>query len=247
MKDPLIPSAALEGLMKKAFQEQAVSPGLFWDALLNSNLVAPLSPSTEDRENQVPILLGVDSQGKHVIWLFTSPQAMVEYVEQDLKFLTMASRDLFKKLAGSTHEIVLIGPEGITLNLHPEFVASLAEGRVPEIPTEEIRHIPKDTAVQVGKPTDDPSKLESRFKELFTKLPEVLEATFIQIADDSGSRLLLGVRLQDESRERFKHIAGLVAHAAEGVLEKGKTMDITLLDRSMKGAFEKFGVAFFKR
>jgi len=251
MKDPLIPAEALEGLMKKAFQEQSVNPGLFWDAFVNAHLVVPLAgPKVEvesEDDRQIPLLLGMDSEGKYVVWIFTSPQAMVDYVEKDLRYLTMSSRDLLKQLVGNSHEIVLIGPDGITLNLHPDLVSSLAEGRVPEQPAEEIRHIPKDTVVSVGKPVDDPTALESKFKELFLTLPEVLEGCFIQIADDAGSRLLLGVRLQDESREAFKRIASLVANAAEGVLEKGKTMDITLLDRSMKAAFEKWGTPFYKK
>lgn len=247
MKDPLIPAAALEGLMKKAFQEQAVNPGLFWDALLNAHLVVPLAAEREEKEGQIPILLGVDSEGNHVVWLFTSSQAMVEYIERDQRFLVMPSRDLFNQLQNNEHEIVLIGPDGLTLNMHPDLIASLAEGRVPEQPQEEIRNIPKDTSVMVGSPSEDTSALESKFKELFANVPDVLEACFIQIADDSGSRLLLGVRLTDESKDRFKQVAGLVAKAAEGVLEPGKTMDITLLDRSMKGAFEKWGKSFFKR
>ena len=248
MKGPLIPPEALEGLMLKAFQEEAVNPGLFWDAFLNAHLVVPLAgvkPPEDD--SQIPLLLGVDPEGKSVVWIFTSSQAMVEYIEKDLRFLTMPSKDLLKRLEGNKHDIVLIGPDGLTLHLHPELVTSLAEGRVPEQPAEEIRHIPKDTQVAVGKPVDDPSKLESRFRELFLSHPEVLEGCFIQISDDNGSRLLLGIRLADESNEEFKRIAGLIAKAAEGTLEKGKTMDITLIGRSMKGAFEKWGTPFYKK
>lgn len=248
MKDPLIPSEALEGLMRKAFQERAVNPGLFWDALLNAHLVVPLAgaaPVEDDRK--IPMLLGEDSDGKRIVWIFTSPQAMVEYIEKDLRYLAMPSKDLLKRLEGNKHEIVLIGPDGITLNLHPELVSSLADGRVPEQPAEEIRHIPKDTQVRVGKPVDDPSALETRFIALFETLPEVLEACFIQIEDDAGSRLLLGLRLKDELREPFRRVAGLIAQASEGVLENGKTMDITLIDRSMKGAFEKWGTPFYKK
>ncbi len=248
LENPLIPAEALEGLMKKAFQEQTVNPGLFWDAFVNAHLVVPLAEKiVSDDDRQIPMLLGVDPDGKNVVWLFTSSQTMVEYIEKDLKYLTMPAKDLLKRLTGSKHEIVLIGPDGITLNLHPDLVASLAEGKVPDQPAEEIRHIPKDTAVHVGKPTDDSSKLETRFLEMFRSHPEVLEATFIQIADDAGSRLLLGLRLVDESRESFRKTAELIAKAAEGVLEKGKTMDITLLSRSMKDAFEKFGTPFYKK
>lgn len=246
MKDPLIPAEALEGLMKKAFQEQTVNPGLFWDALVNAHLVVPLAQSlAEDDDRQIPMLLGVDPEGKNVVWLFTSAPAMVEYIEKDLRYLTMPAKELLNRLSDSKHDIVLIGPDGITLNLHPELVASLGEGRVPEQPVEEVRHIPKDTTVSVGPPIDDASKLETRFTELFRAHSEVLEARFIQISDDAGSRLLLGLRLTDQSQDAFRKIAQLVAKAAEGVLEKGKTMDITLLDRSLKDAFEKFGSAFY--
>ncbi|MCG3205565.1 MAG: hypothetical protein KCHDKBKB_02287 [Elusimicrobia bacterium] len=248
MKDPLIPHEALEGLMQKVFEEQSVSPGLFWDALLNAHLVVPLAGGTPDEsEKQLPLLLGVDPSGKKVIWIFTSQPTMVTYIEKDVRHLIMGSKELFRRLMGNPHDIVLIGPQGITLSLHPDFIASMAEGRVPEPPTEEIRHIPKDTRVSVGRPVDDASKLESKFKQLFVTLPGVLEGCFIQIADDSGSRLLLGLRLRDESQENFKRIAGLVAKASEGVLEKGKTMDITLINRSLKAAFDKYGTPFFKR
>lgn len=247
MKNPLIPSQALEGLMKKVFQEQEMNPGLFWDGLLNANLIVPLAKDAEDTEKQIPILLGVDAEGKHVVWLFTSADAMVEYIEQDLRYITMPSRDLFERLRDNKHDIVLIGPDGITLNLHPDLVASLAEGKVPEQPAQEVRNIPKDTQVSVGAPVDDTSALEERFKKLFKGVPTVQEACFIQVADDSGSRLLLGLLLSDQSRENFKFVAGLVAEAAEGILENGKTMDITLMDRSLKGAFDKYGKPFFKR
>lgn len=256
MNPPLIPSEALEGLMKKAFEEQTVDVGLFWDALLNSHLVLPMAPSEavgtlpdlpDDGEKQIPILLGQDVDGKYVIWIFTSTFALTEYTEQDLRFVSMPARELFQSIRESTHEIVLIGPAGLTLNLHPELVASLAEGKVPDQPAEEIRTIPKDTAVFVGKPTDEVAALEARFRTLFSNLPDVLEACFIQISDDAGSRLLLGLRLVDQSQENFKRIAGVIAKAAEGVLEKGKTMDITLLNKSLKDAFEKWGKPFFKR
>lgn len=246
MKDPLIPTEALEGLMQKVFGEQAVSPGLFWDALLNAHLVVPMAKTETVEEDQLPLLLGVDSEGRHIIWIFTSVPTMLAYVEMDVRYLIMPARELFSKLRGNSHEIFLIGPEGVTLELHPEFVVSLSEGRVPEPPSEEIRHIPKDTTVKVGKATDDASKLETHFRKLFLDLPEVLEACFIQIADDAGSRLLLGLRLTDESPEAFKIIASLVAKASEGILEKGKTMDITLINRSLKAAFEKYGESFFK-
>ncbi len=247
MNDPKIPFEALEGLMRKAFIEQSVNPGLFWDALLNSHLTVPLAKDADENDKQIPILLGQDSKGGHVVWLFTSVDAMVEYVEQDLKYMTMPAPKILDRLRESTHEIVLIGPDGITLNLHPELVASLADGRVPEQPVEEVRNIPKDTSVYVGKPEDDVVALESRFIELFNDLPTVTEACFIQIADDAGSRLLLGLKLLDESRENFKSVASQVAKAAEGVLEKGKTMDITLINRSLKDAFEKWGEPFYRK
>lgn len=248
MKDPLIPFEALEGLMRKAFQEQTVNPGLFWDAFLNSHLVVPLSGKAPvEDDGKIPMLLGQDSEGKNVVWVFTSSHAMVEYIERDLRYLTMPAKELMKRLEGNAHDVVLIGPDGITLNLHPDLIASLAEGKVPEQPAEEVRNIPKNTTVSVGEAGEDAHPLETRFRALFLRHPEVLEATFIQIADDSGARLLLGLRLENESREELKRIAGLVAQAAEGILEKGKTMDITLLDRSMKDAFEKWGTPFYRK
>jgi hypothetical protein len=42
-------------------------------------------------------------------------------------------------------------------------------------------------------------------------------------------------------------IKGMIARASEGVLDKGKTLDITLISGSLKDAFEKFGKPFFKR
>jgi hypothetical protein len=42
-------------------------------------------------------------------------------------------------------------------------------------------------------------------------------------------------------------VAEVVAKAAEGILDKGSTMDITLMNGSLKDAFAKWGKPFFKR
>jgi hypothetical protein len=256
MPDPIIPIEALEGLMRKAFLDNAVAPGLFWDALLKCNLYVPLSKKVNKEEleggsktqmDEIPLLLGVDSQGKHVLWLFTSPHVMVEYIEQDLPYLGMLTPNLLSNLKDSEHELVLIGPDGLTLGLNKGLVASLAEGKVPDPPKEEVRHIAKDTEVYVGKPPEKPVALEERLTLLFKDLTEVTEACFIQIADDTGSRLLLGVKLTEESRQSLQKVAEAVAAAAQGILEKGKTMDITLMNGSLKAAFAKWGTSFFTR
>ena len=243
--------------MTKAFLEGAIQPGLFWDALLKSNLYVPVADGAETQGEDkgdtdfkdVPMRLGVDSQGRRVVWLFTSPDVMVEYTEQELPFFGMNAVALFQRLRDSEHDIVLIGPEGLTLKLHPKLIRTLAEGQVPEIPNEEIRDIPKNAPVQVGAPDETSSEaLGQRFTGLFEDLPEVREATFIQIFDEpNGSRLLLGLRLTENNRERLRIIAGLVAKAAEGIMDKNTMMDITLIDGSLKKAFEKWGKTFFKR
>jgi hypothetical protein len=248
---PKIPSNAIEGLMQKAFREQTVSPGLFWDALLNANLAAPLAarqenePETPD-PTRLPLLLGEGEAGERVVWLFTSPEAMIEYTEQQLRYVSMASRDLLKIVLQSKNNIVLIGPDGITLKLHRDLVAALADGRVPTEPVEEIRTVPKESTIYVGPRSDDASVLEARFRNLFAAHPEVLEAAFVQIRDDAGSRLLLGLKLEDESRAAFQSIAALVAKSAEGALPPSKTMDITLSSGSLQDAFKKFGHPFYK-
>src|SRR4029077_18253660 len=99
MSKPLIPTEALEGLMKKSFVDHEVPTGLFWDALLKANLYAPLVKGTEsrvaaedDETEEYPLLLGVDAEGKNIIWLFTSPAVMVAYIEQELPFLELGSQ-----------------------------------------------------------------------------------------------------------------------------------------------------------
>jgi len=249
---PKIPSNALEGLMRKAFREQTVSPGLFWDALLNSNLVAPLAPLKKDESEQpdparLPLLLGEGDSGERVVWLFTSSESMIDYTEQELRYVSMASRDLLKIVLQSKNNIVLIGPDGLTLKLHRELVAALSEGRVPTEPVEELKTVPKESMIYIGPRSDDASVLEARFRNLFASHPEVLEAGFVQIRDDAGSRLLLGLKLEDESRAAFQAIAALVAKAAEGALPPSKTMDITLTSGSLREAFKKFGHPFYKK
>ncbi len=245
-----IPAVALEGLMRKAFREQAVSPGLFWDALLNASLVAPLAPAKKGEVEtpdpaSLPLLLGEGESGERVVWLFTSSEALVEYTEQSLRTISMASRDLLKLVLQSKHNIVLIGPDGLTLKLDRALVSSLSEGRVPAEPAEEVRAVPKESMIYVGPRSDDASVLEARFRNLFATHPEVLEADFVQIRDDAGSRLLLGLKLEDESRAAFQAIAALVAKAAEGALPPNQTMDITLTSGSLKDAFKKFGHPFY--
>jgi hypothetical protein len=247
---PRIPANALEGLMKKAFREQTVNPGLFWDALLNANLISPLAggPAGEAESpdpKSLPLLLGEGEDGERVVWLFTSPEAMFDYTERELRYVTMASRDLLKVVLQSKNNIVLIGPDGMTLNLHRTLVTSLSEGKVPTEPAEEIRTVPKEATIYVGPRADDASVLEARFRNLFANHPEVLVADFVQIRDDAGSRLLLGLKLEDESRAAFQAIAALIAKAAEGALPPSKTIDITLISGSLKGAFEKFGHPFY--
>jgi len=43
MEPAKIPPEALEGLMKKAFMDESLSPEHFWDALLNAHIYIPLA------------------------------------------------------------------------------------------------------------------------------------------------------------------------------------------------------------
>lgn len=254
MSDQIIPPEALEGLMKKAFNEGAFAPGLFWDALLNSHLYIPItdeedgeSGEASERAEEIPLLLGVDADGRQVIWLFTSPKSMFEYTEQDLKFRSILAPRLFGSLLETKYQIVLIGPEALTLSLHPDLVRSLSERKVPEVSEGDIRHMPKDAQVFVGKPSEDITNLEKKLTELFAGMPNVMEACFIQISYDGAPRLLLGLKLIEESKENLRRVAEAVAKASEGVLERGKEMDITLMNLSLKNAFAKWGVSFYKK
>jgi hypothetical protein len=75
-----------------------------------------------------------------------------------------------------------------------------------------------------------------------------VEVEVVVVVEEGGDpRLLLGLRLTDTSRAHLKVIAQQVAKAAEGILDKGQSMDITLIDGSLKGAFEKWGKFFYKK
>ncbi len=254
MQPALIPSEALEGLMKKVFVDTSLDIGLFWDAILRAHLYIPVSSAPESQGEpdfdpeklpEIPVVLGRDSKGSDVLWLFTSPRVIVEYTEKDLPYLEFSAVKIFSSIKTLKYPIVLIGPNQVTLELDDALVRTLAEGKSPEPGEENIRYIPKDTQVMVGPATDEKAALEKKFFEFFQKLPEVLEAAFIQVSDDTGSRLLLGVKLSVESKEEFRRVAHLIATAAEGLLEKGKTMDITLMSGTLKDAFEKFGSYFY--
>ncbi len=254
MPNPLIPKEALEGLMKKSFVDQEVPTGLFWDALLKANLYTPLvkgtqsrTASEDDEMDEYPLLLGVDSAGENVIWLFTSPDVLVAYVEQDLPFLELAAQNMFSKLLDVEYDVVLIGPKGLTLGLHPELIKTLSEGKVPETGDQKVKYVPKDAEVFIGAPKDETAALEAKFIEQFKELPDVREASFVQIADEAGSRLLLGLRLENETRDILKVVAKKLAEAAEGILAKGNTMDITLMSGSLHEGFKKWGKVFYKR
>ncbi|MBV9080718.1 MAG: SseB family protein [Elusimicrobia bacterium] len=253
MTEQLIPPKAVEGLMTKAFIDQSVAAGLFWDALLKCELYVPISDTAETAgEDEIPMLLGVGSGGELVVWLFTSPEAMIDYTDRELTYRAVPAKRLLASVADSEHDVVLIGPDGLTLSLHPDLIQTLADGRVPEPPDEDSKLVSKQAQIYVGPPSDC-AELENRFIELFQTLPQVLEAAFLQVADSApkgapaGTRLLLGLRLEDPSEDGLREVAGKVARAAEGVLEKGKNMDITLIDRSLKSAFENWGKSFFKR
>jgi hypothetical protein len=251
----LIPPEALEGLMKKTFIDQVTSAGLFWDALLKANLYAPLVKGTEpahwESENEdlgdYPLLLGSDADGKNVVWLFTSPGSMKAYIEDDLPGLELPARQLFGKVGDIEYDVVLIGPDGLTLGLHPELIRSLAEGKVPEGGDQKIRFVPKDSQVTVGAPVEDTATLEKAFSALFKTIPDVLEACFIQVSDDIGTRLLLGLKMVGENRDKLRQMAEKITKSAEGVLDRGKTMDITLISGSLKEAFAKYGKPFYKK
>ncbi len=172
---------------------------------------------------------------------------MADYTERDLAYLELPVTTVLSNVRDSDYEVVLIGPERLTLSLDPQLIDSLADGKVPEPAEQEMKFISKKSQVQVGAPVDDTKALEERFAQLFDDEPTVVEAVFIQISDEGGARLLLGLHLTDESKPNFRRVAGLIAKASEGVLEKGKTMDITLIGGSLKDAFDKFGKPFFKR
>ncbi len=251
---PLIPFEALEGLMKKAFIQQEVPAGLFWDALLKANLYTPLIKGTksqtaaEDEDvEEYPMLLGMDAEGKNIVWLFTSPDVMTAYIEQDLPYLELGSQAMFTKLHDVEYDVVLIGPDGLTLGLHPQLIKTLSEGKVPEAGDHKVKYVPKDAEVYIGAPTDETGPLEEKFSELFQQIPDVQEASFVQIGDEAGSRLLLGLKLERESRDVLKGVAKKVADAVEGILPKGNTMDITLINGSLKEGFAKWGKVFYKK
>lgn len=242
--------------MKKVFLESSLDPGLFWDGLLNAHLYVPLADHARgfkkthkeiESFDSVPVLLGVDSKGENILWIFTSPEVMVDYTEKNLTYIEVPAQKMMSLVKDASHEVILIGPERITLNLDPRLMNSLSLGKVPEPPKEEIKYIPKESGLQVRSPIIETGPLEEKFKILFENVPEVLEATFVQIADASGERLLLGIKLENESKESFRLVAQLIARAAEGVLEKGKTIDITLIRGSLEKAFEKYGEAFYEK
>lgn len=254
MSDHAIPSDAIEGLLKKVFIDQTVDTGLFWDALLNSRLYVPIAkPDNESLDvsseglEEFPMLLGVDEEGVNVVWIFTSPTAMTDYTGQDLRYLEISAKTLLTNLRGNEHDVVLIGPGGVVLSLHPDLIESLADGRVPEKTDQDIRYISKNTKIFAGPPPKECEAFEEPFRRVFMEHPEVAEAQFLEIRDATGTRLLLGLRLEDENREKLKTIAVLIGKAAEGVLERGKTMDITLINGSLKEAFEKHGKTFYKK
>src|SRR5262245_10457226 len=98
MSAALIPPEALEGLMTKSFVENKIEPGLFWDALLKANLYLPVSAKdasagkeVDELSDEIPILLGTDAEGTEVLWLFTSPQIMRDYIEEDLPHREIAA------------------------------------------------------------------------------------------------------------------------------------------------------------
>lgn len=235
--------------MVKAFVEQTVAAGLFWDALLKCNLFVPVSDKTDPSagDDEIPVLLGVGSGGELVIWLFTSVDAMNSYTERTLSYREVSARTLLASVSDSDHDVVLIGPDGLTLSLHPDLITTLADGKVPEPADEQIKTVAKQAQIYVGPPSMETKQLEERFTTLFESMPHVLEATFLQVSDDAGPRLLLGLRLKEATENALRDVAGFVARAAEGILDKGQTMDITLIDRSLKSAFEKWGKPFFKR
>lgn len=252
MTKPLIPPEALEGLFRKAFLDRTLQPGLFWEGLIKSDLFVPVAqgaevPDPDTDGAEIPIVLGQDETGKRVAWVFTSPGAMVEYMEKEFPVMAMAAPRLLKRVLEFEVDIVLIGPDGVVLRLHPELVRGLSEGKAPETLEEEERTVPKEAQVYVGRPSEDTTALEARFKELFETVPEVKEAQLLQMSDDAGPRLVMGLRLNDDSKDALRRVGELIAKAAQGVLDKGKSMEVTLINRSLKGAFEKWGKTFFRR
>jgi hypothetical protein len=249
MSETVIPSKAVEGLMVKAFIEQTAASGLFWDALLKCHLYVPVSDKPEDAtgDDEIPVLLGVGSGGELVVWIFTSPETMEAYTDRKLAYREVPAQTLLASVSDSEHDVVLIGPDGLTLSLHPDLIATLADGRVPEPADEQVKTIAKQAQIFVGPPSVETKPLEEKFRSIFESMPNVQEATFLQVADDAGPRLLLGLRLKNGDENGLREVAAVVARAAEGILEKGKTMDVTLIDRSLKAAFEKWGKPFFIR
>ncbi|OVE77161.1 hypothetical protein BVX98_03375 [bacterium F11] len=255
MSEASIPTDALEGLMRKVFLEKKVEPGLFWDAILKAPLFVPLADSDkqesgsyiEHGERQWAVQLGIDSKGRNIFWLFTSPAVMTVYTERKFSHLSLSGQDMFDRIKEITHEIILVGPDDITLSLDLKLVQSLASGKVPQPNEGIIRHMQKDAQVSVGNPSEETEQLEERFIKLFEEHPEVEQASFVQISDETGSRLLLGLRMKEENRDTLRTMASYIAKAAEGILERGKTIDITFISGSLKGAFEKWGKNFYRK
>jgi len=248
MSDSKIPIEALEGLMRKVFVERSIPPDLFWDAALKADLYVPLSQRSEQEEDK-SIQLGVDSKGQNILWVFTSPNVLHEYTERYFTCYGLVGQEMFKKIKDIPHPVILIGPEGITLSLDAKLIQSLADGKVPVLKEKDAEPLTQTLRLKVTRAAEEELKpLEDRFVPLFQALTEVLAASFIKVEDEnSGARLLLGLRLETNNRDSLKRIATEVAKAAEGVLDQGKTMDITLIDGSLKDAFEKWGKTFYKK
>jgi hypothetical protein len=189
-----IPHEALEGLMRKAFIEGEAEPGLFWDAFLKANLCVPIStggesgfkpgPQKAEGLEEFPVLLGVDSSGNHVLWLFTSPHVMADYTERDLAYLELPAATVMANVRDSDYEIVLIGPARLTLSLHPDLVNSLADGKVPEPAEQDMKLVSKSAKVEVSELKEGGDKLAARFSDVFENEPLIL-------------RLLSVIRSQD--------------------------------------------------
>lgn len=209
----------LERAMKRAARRGDLDP--FYAALLEADLVVPRVDLLTDRE------------GRRLRGLFTSVAALQEW-EEGSPYEAVPAREALARLVGSTIPVVLNPGSELWYEFSPEEVESLA-APAPDAPGFEAQVMPAGHRLSLALPEPNPVALKQALLGALEALP-VQAAYLLTAADRSGTRLLLGLVLEEADDARMAAVMAaleplLAEHLGrEGMLDAAMLNDTPLLD-----------------
>ncbi|OWA33435.1 hypothetical protein B9G55_22485 [Saccharibacillus sp. O16] len=114
-------------------------------------------------------LPSVEVEGKSYIPVFSSLESLQQFIDREMRYLSVNAMDLFELVRGSD---VWLNPGGEVGKSFPaEEIEAILDGRLSGVP--QTYTIERETQMMIGRPANEPNELLEELTEVFSELPGV--------------------------------------------------------------------------